>query len=80
MPTIFRVRFVTVLLIAGVAALLQACAGSVPPSPTAAANSATLAVGDPAPAFTLPAALGGDTSLSDFDGKNVLLYFSMTSG
>jgi peroxiredoxin len=80
MNRFFRIRFVTVSLVTGVAILLQACAGSPPPSPTTAANSATLAVGDPAPAFTLPAALGGDASLSDFDGKNVLLYFSMTSG
>ncbi len=30
--------------------------------------------------FTLDDALGGQTSLSDFDGKPVLLYFHMAVG
>jgi peroxiredoxin Q/BCP len=30
---------------------------------------------DPAPAFTLPADDGSEVSLSDFKGKNVVLYF-----
>jgi len=35
--------------------------------------SATLNVGDPAPAFTLPGSDGKDHSLSDFKGKTVVL-------
>ena len=80
MSRFFHIRFVTIIVAPSLAMLLPACAGSAPPSPTATANSAPLAVGDTAPAFTLPDALGGEASLSDFEGKNVLLYFSMTSG
>lgn len=43
-------------------------------------DSETLAVGDSAPDFTLPAAIGGDVSLVDFQNQAVLLYFSMTDG
>jgi len=38
-----------------------------------------LALGDPAPPFSLSSARGGDVSLSDFDGP-VLLYFHMADG
>jgi hypothetical protein len=38
-----------------------------------------LAVGDPAPPFSLPSARGSDVSLADFDGP-VLLYFHMADG
>src|SRR6476469_5868306 len=31
--------------------------------------------GDPAPEFTAPGSGGGTVSLSDFKGKNVVLYF-----
>jgi protein SCO1/2 len=34
--------------------------------------------GDPVPAFTLPASIGGDLSLSDFAGQWVFLYFGYT--
>ncbi len=34
-----------------------------------------LAVGDPAPGFTLPNDSGSETSLSDFAGERVLVYF-----
>jgi cytochrome oxidase Cu insertion factor (SCO1/SenC/PrrC family) len=37
-------------------------------------------VGEPAPAFELPSATGARVSLSDFKGKDVLLYFSMGPG
>lgn len=40
-----------------------------------------LAVGDPAPAFTLPTASGDQVSLSDYQGSTpVLLYFHMADG
>ena len=40
-----------------------------------------LAVGDPAPDFSLPDIAGGEVSLSSFTGeKPVLLYFSMADG
>ncbi|MGF7034563.1 peroxiredoxin Q/BCP [Paenibacillus mucilaginosus] len=35
----------------------------------------TAAVGQPAPEFRLPATGGAEVSLSDFRGRNVLLYF-----
>jgi cytochrome oxidase Cu insertion factor (SCO1/SenC/PrrC family) len=34
----------------------------------------------PAPDFTLPNALGGDVSLKDYNGRNVLLFFHMAVG
>ena len=34
-----------------------------------------LNVGDKAPAFTLPATVGKQASLSDFAGKSVVLFF-----
>jgi cytochrome oxidase Cu insertion factor (SCO1/SenC/PrrC family) len=37
-------------------------------------------VGEQAPAFTLPAASGGEVSLSDYEGQPVLLYFHMAGG
>jgi cytochrome oxidase Cu insertion factor (SCO1/SenC/PrrC family) len=37
-------------------------------------------VGQEAPAFTLPAASGGEVSLSDYEGQPVLLYFHMAGG
>ena len=36
--------------------------------------------GQTAPDFALPAADGGKVQLSDFEGKPVLLYFSMGPG
>ncbi|MEO6531257.1 MAG: thioredoxin-dependent thiol peroxidase [Specibacter sp.] len=42
-----------------------------------------LSPGDPAPTFTLPNAAGGTTSLSDFSGRQLILYFypaAMTPG
>lgn len=35
----------------------------------------TLTIGTPAPAFTLPADGGGNVALSEFKGRNVVLYF-----
>ena len=37
-------------------------------------------IGTTAPEFTLDNALGGETSLSDYQGKPVLLYFHMAVG
>lgn len=45
--------------------------------------SQRLAVGDPAPAFTLTAADGSEVSLSDYAGRKVVVYFypaAMTPG
>ena len=48
---------------------------------TACGRSEGLAVGDPAPAFTLPEARGGSVSLADYEGTQpVLLYFHMAVG
>lgn len=38
-------------------------------------DSTRLAVGDAAPAFTLPDAEGNDVSLSDYLGRKVIVYF-----
>jgi cytochrome oxidase Cu insertion factor (SCO1/SenC/PrrC family) len=43
-------------------------------------DEAGLAVGDDAPAFSLPAAGGGQISLDDFRDQPVLLYFHMADG
>jgi len=43
-------------------------------------SSGGLAVEAPAPDFTLPSGKGSKVSLSDFEGKPVLLYFSMGPG
>lgn len=39
-----------------------------------------LAIGDPAPSFTLPSASGEQVSLADYQGQPVLLYFHMALG
>lgn len=51
------------------AALLSACGSSNTSGDTL-----------PAPDFTLPNSLGGDVSLQDYQGKNVLLFFHMAVG
>lgn len=44
-------------------------------------SSSGLNVGDPAPAFNLPSADGGEVSLADYMGEQpVLLYFHMAVG
>ena len=40
-----------------------------------AGGAQALNVGDKAPAFTLPASVGKQASLSDFAGKSVVLFF-----
>jgi len=49
--------------------LLSACGGQSQKVDTA-----------PAPDFKLPNALGGNVSLKDYNGKNVLLFFHMAVG
>jgi cytochrome oxidase Cu insertion factor (SCO1/SenC/PrrC family) len=45
------------------------------------ASGGGLAIGDPAPSFTLPSASGEQVSLADYQGKQpVLLYFHMALG
>jgi hypothetical protein len=59
-----------IIILAGL--LLSACNNSAP-------NEFT--VNDPAPAFTLPDARGGQVSLTDYQGTQpVLLYFHMAAG
>jgi len=48
---------------------LSACGGETPQTEIT-----------PAPDFKLPNALGGDVSLDDYSGKNVLLFFHMAVG
>jgi len=60
-----KLLFIFGLLIA----LLSACGGQSQSKETS-----------PAPDFTLPNALGGDVSLGDYDGRNVLLFFHMAVG
>lgn len=52
--------------------LLAACTSASP-----APNSEE---GHPAPDFTLPNALGGEVSLSDYTGQPVFLFFHMAVG
>jgi cytochrome oxidase Cu insertion factor (SCO1/SenC/PrrC family) len=65
-----------------VSALLATACTSAPESSggSPAGDAGTVAVGNAAPAFTLPTAEGGPTSLSDYRGQAVLLYFSMGPG
>ena len=52
--------------------VLSACGGATP----APAGGEEL----PAPDFTLPNALGGEVSLSDYAGEPVFLFFHMAVG
>ena len=69
----FRQPFTWLVLIGLVIpGLLTACSPS---------GEQALAVGNPAPDFTLPAASGEQVSLADYRGsKPVLLYFHMADG
>jgi hypothetical protein len=48
--------------------------------PVDGGSGGPVAVGATAPDFSLPAASGGEVSLSDYRGSSVLLYFSMGPG
>lgn len=72
------------------ALVLAACGddepeAAVPSSPAGSTSEQTandmLAVGAPAPDFTLPSATGDDVSLADYRGEQpVLLFFHMAAG
>ncbi len=67
-----RQPLIVLLLVALLALTLQGCDK---------AGQAGLAVGDTAPAFTLPTTTGSTVSLADYKGKQpVLLYFHMAVG
>lgn len=80
--------FLIILVLSTISLALQACGDedSDEDKATQADNSNNqasedLAVGDMAPAFTLPSADGQDVSLSDYVGQQpVLLYFHMAVG
>ncbi len=60
------------ILLFSLAAILPACGGGAP---------AEIAVGSPAPDFSLPTSDGGTVTLDDYTGvKPVLLYFHMALG
>jgi len=62
----------TILVVSLLTILLAACGGA---SPVPASEDAR-----PAPGFTLPNALGGEVSLSDYAGQPVFLFFHMAVG
>lgn len=65
-----RLRAILMALAALSAALLTACG----------AQSTGISEGADAPDFTLPNALGGEVSLSDYSGQPVFLFFHMAVG
>jgi cytochrome oxidase Cu insertion factor (SCO1/SenC/PrrC family) len=69
-----------VLLEAAIALVIGGAACSGQQETPQRSEEGPIAVGRPAPAFSLPSASGGTVSLSDYAGKPVLLYFSMGPG
>lgn len=66
-----------VLLVVAVATVVLLMGGS---DGNGRPTGSTLTEGQVAPAFSLPGASGETVSLSDFEGRPVLLYFSMGYG
>lgn len=85
-------RVMAVLLAAGVFGLIAAACGDdqtpdepMPAFPTLQTGGETpassVAVGEPAPDFTLPASDGGQVSLASYKGQQpALLFFHMAAG
>ena len=65
-------KFRFLLALGLISVLLVACGGGA----SAPANEGAY----PAPEFTLPNALGGEVSLSDYAGQPVFLFFHMAVG
>ena len=62
----------TLFVLSMLALVLAACGGISPDTPSGEVSVA--------PDFTLPNALGGEVSLSDFAGEPVFLFFHMAVG
>ena len=72
-------RWITILVV--LAVLGAACSRSTGQPSAASTSNTPVAIGDVAPAFSLPSATGDHVSLADFAGKKpVLLFFSMGPG
>ena len=65
-------RLIVFSLLLMLVVLLAACGGN--------ASTGEIAVGNPAPDFTLTASDGAQVSLSDYKGQPVLLFFHMAGG
>ena len=65
-------KFKLLLALGLISVLLAACGGGA----SAPVSDEVL----PAPDFTLPNALGGEISLSDYEGEPVFLFFHMAVG
>ena len=62
----------TLFVISTLALILAACGGTPSDAPSSEIK--------PAPDFTLPNALGGEVSMSDYSGESVFLFFHMAVG
>jgi hypothetical protein len=62
----------TLFVVSMLALILAACGGTSPDTQSSD--------GSPAPDFTLPNALGGEVSLSDYAGQPRFLFFHMAVG
>ena len=62
----------TLFVISTLVIILAACGGTSSDMPSSEISSA--------PDFTLPNALGGEVSMSDYEGEPVFLFFHMAVG